>query len=490
MQVIALKNYQYNINTTRPSFKKQDNFNERTDFSREICNLIEEGKYGELQSKILLTKNTSLLPSYNHVFTKNYNTETLNIFAFWAKKYMELKDSTFSKKDNERALLVALAEHITNLDDFNPNANKNNKSSLSILDYCLDIKNDKFAKMLVKSKKFDNNLFELSRITNNLTSFPETTREIIINYMALIKKNEAEEIKKSASSHQLNKSTKKNSKLETNRVIPSKYTPKNLNEVGGMFEAKKAVNEFIIKPWSDKYRSQLIKNDIQMPNGFLLYGPPGCGKTYLVQAISQELDSPLYLLDLSSLGSSLGYETQNNLNEFFDILSKEYQETGEPQIVLLDELDSICGNRATMHTDWKRDDVNAVLKLLNNASEKGIIVLGATNFLDGLDPAILRTGRFDKKLEILPPNENEIKDILTKMLKFKPMAKMIMDKIPQIAKLMEGKTCSDINACIQLALRNAIFDNKVHINMSDIEKAINDLNFDKDKNIKLIGFTR
>ena len=53
---------------------------------------------------------------------------------------MELKDSTFSKKDNERALLVALAEHITNLDDFNPNANKNNKSSLSILGYCLDIK--------------------------------------------------------------------------------------------------------------------------------------------------------------------------------------------------------------------------------------------------------------------------------------------------------------------------------------------------------------
>ena len=66
------------------------------------------------------------------------------------------------------ALLVALAEHITNLDDFNPNAKKNHKSSLSILDYCLDIKNDKFAKMLIKSEKFDNKLFELSRISNNL----------------------------------------------------------------------------------------------------------------------------------------------------------------------------------------------------------------------------------------------------------------------------------------------------------------------------------
>ena len=100
MQIIALNNTRYNINIARPSFKRRDDFAERNDFSKEICNLVEAGKYGELQSKILLTKNTALLPSYNHVFTQHYDTETLNIFAFLAKKHMELKDTPFSKKDN------------------------------------------------------------------------------------------------------------------------------------------------------------------------------------------------------------------------------------------------------------------------------------------------------------------------------------------------------------------------------------------------------
>ena len=273
-----------------------------------------------------------------------------------------------------------------------------------------------------------------------------------------------------------------------NKVTPSKYSPQNLEEVGGMYEAKKAVNDFIIKPWSKNYRPQIIENNIQMPNGFLLYGPPGCGKTYLVQAISQELGLPLYLIDFSSLGSSLGYETQGNLNKFFKELEAEYKKTGKPQVVMLDELDSICAKRSQMHTDWKRDDVNAVLKLLNNASEKGIIVLGATNFIDMLDPAVLRTGRFDKKIEVSLPTKDERIDILVKMLRNKPIAKNLINKIPQIAQLTENKTCSDINAIMQAAMRNAIFDNRPLANMDDVQNAIKALEFEKDKIKRNIGY--
>ncbi len=485
MQVIALNKYQYN-NIIRPSFKKST-FDERWDFTEEICKLIEAGKYGELQSKLLLMKDIPLEPDYVHVFTKNYNTETLNIYAYLAQKYMELKDTPFSKKGNERSLLLSIAQSLIRQDDFNPNIKISSKSSFSILDHCVDVKNDEFAKLLVNSKKFNNDRFSLSRIATNSDKMPETTKTVFAMYMSLINKvqNDIEKSKLSKS-----KTKNDNNLLSRHRLMPSKYSPQTLDEVGGMFEAKKAVREFIVKPWSEEYHEQLVENDIQMPNGFLLYGPPGCGKTYLAQAISQELDLPLYQIDMGEIGSSLGNETQKNLNNFFKALEKEYEKTGTPQIVLLDELDSICGKRSSMHTDWKRDDVNAVLKLINNASEKGVILLGATNFLDMLDPAVLRTGRFDKKIEIPLPTEEERKDILQKMLQNKPIAQNLVSKIDEITTLTENKTCSDINAIIQTAMRNAIFANRPLANMNDIQDAIKTLDFEKDKNNRNIGFNR
>ena len=280
------------------------------------------------------------------------------------------------------------------------------------------------------------------------------------------------------------------SEIDRYKVIPSKFTPNTLNELGGMIEAKKSAQEFIIKPWLPKYRNKFIENDVQMPNGFMLYGPPGCGKTYLAMAIANEINVPMYRVNLGQIGSSKGHETEANLIKLFSKLEDKYNQTGEPSLLFLDELDSICGNRAKMHTDWKRDEVNTVLQLANNAGEKGIILIGATNFIDGLDPAILRTGRFDKKIEISFPTEEERIEILSKMLKNKPMGKIIIKHIPEIAKLTEGKTCSDLNAIVQSAFRNAIFKENLYLNINDIKEAIKALDFDKNKDLKLIGFNR
>lgn len=478
MQVVALNNYKYNVNIVRPAFKSSNNFKERYDFTEQICKLIDAGKYDELQSKLLLMKEIDLEPSYTHIYSKGYDSYELNVYAYLAKKYMDLSDTYFSKKEKERSILLSIAECLTKLNDFNPNAKKNKKNSFSILDYCIDIKNDEFAKLLVKSKKFNNDTFSLSCIATNSDKMPETTKTVFSMYISLLDKTEKSKIQ----------TKNANNSLLRHRLIPSKYSAQNLDEVGGMFEAKKAVQDFIIKPWSNEYHDKIEENDIQMPNGFLLYGPPGCGKTYLAQAISQELNLPLYQIDMGEIGSSLANETQKNLNKFFKELEKEYEKTGIPQIVLLDELDSICGKRSSMHTDWKRDDVNTVLKLINNASEKGIILLGATNFLDMLDPAVLRTGRFDKKIEIPLPSEEERKDILKKMLQNKPIAKRLVSKIDEIATLTENKTCSDLNAIIQTAMRNAIYANRPSANMNDIQNAIKNLDFEKNKDKRIIGF--
>ena len=272
-------------------------------------------------------------------------------------------------------------------------------------------------------------------------------------------------------------------KLKRYQVLPTQFSPKCLNDVGGMKEAKEAVKEYIINPWNPKYRKLIQENNVQMPNGFMLYGPPGNGKTYLVMAIAAQMGIPMLELDLSAIGSKYAYETENTIKYIFDELEKLYKNTKKPSILFMDELDSICANRASSNTDWKKDQINAILKLTNNASQKGIILIGATNLIEDLDPAIMRTGRFDKKIEIALPNEEERLDILTKLVKNRPMAENIKNQLSQIAKITEGKTCSDIVAIFHSAMRNAIFNNKAYISISDVEKAYKSLDYKPTKNI-------
>lgn len=259
------------------------------------------------------------------------------------------------------------------------------------------------------------------------------------------------------------------------KLDPNDHDPKSLDEVGGMFNAKKDINEFIIKPWHKDFREKIIQNKLNRPSGFLMSGPPGCGKTYIMKAIAAQTGYPLYEINLANIGDSEAYKTQNDLKKLFEDLGKLYNLTGEPSIVMLDELDSIAMDRKNCQTDWKKDDINALLMSINNSAQRGVIVVGATNAPDSLDPAVKRSGRLDKHIQISLPDYYETKDIIEKILSGRPIASELAKNTDVLTEKLKGMAPVDISSILHNTCLNAIYEYKDAADMEDFEKMYNSL---------------
>lgn len=267
--------------------------------------------------------------------------------------------------------------------------------------------------------------------------------------------------------------------------------PKSLDEVGGMFQAKKDIEEFILKPWDKDFREKIIANKLNRPSGFLLSGPPGCGKTYIMKAIAAQTGYDLYEINLANIGDSAGYKTQNDLKKLFDDLEELYKLTGEPSIVVLDELDSIAMDRKNCQTDWKKDDINALLMAINNSAQRGVIVVGATNDPDSLDSAVKRSGRLDKHIEIGLPSHEETKDIVEKILADRPIAADLLEHSDELAAKMKNLSPADISSILHNTCLNAIYEYKDSATMEDFDKMYEALKRDSNPTgrIRIKGFT-
>ena len=265
-------------------------------------------------------------------------------------------------------------------------------------------------------------------------------------------------------------------KLIEYQLIPNANDPKSFKDIGGMFETKKTLNDFIIKPWDKKYRQKIIDNKLQRPSGILLSGPPGCGKTFIMKALAAETGYDLYEINLATIGSSAAYETQNTMKEIFETLEEKYKQTGEPSILILDELDSIARSRKnSLMMDWRKDQINTLLLEMNNSSQRGIILIGATNFPEEIDEAVKRSGRLDKHLTISYPSEKEIYSIVEKLLEGRPVTAELMNHTQEIAHTLKGLSPADISTVINNTCLNAIYDNRDSATLEDFNKMFNAL---------------
>lgn len=189
-----------------------------------------------------------------------------------------------------------------------------------------------------------------------------------------------------------------------------------LNDVGGMSELKQTLRDKVIDPLE---RTELYETyGVTVVNGILLYGPPGTGKTYISEALAGELGYNFIDVTPADITSSLVGEASGNVEDLFDVAR-----ANQPCLVFVDEIDAIAAQRSggAQKTQSERQMVNQLLEELGGIQGEEIIFVGATNLVDEVDDALRRSGRFDERIELPPPDRTARKAILRIHLRDKPV---------------------------------------------------------------------
>ena len=177
-------------------------------------------------------------------------------------------------------------------------------------------------------------------------------------------------------------------------------------DIGGLDSELEQVREMIELPMR---HPELFKRlGIDPPKGVLLHGPPGTGKTLIAKAVANEIDASFHNISGPEIMSKYYGESEEQLREVFEEASEE-----APAIIFMDELDSIAPKREEAGGDVERRVVAQLLSLMDGLEERGeVVVIGATNRVDAIDPALRRGGRFDREIEVGVPDREGRKEIL------------------------------------------------------------------------------
>jgi transitional endoplasmic reticulum ATPase len=191
---------------------------------------------------------------------------------------------------------------------------------------------------------------------------------------------------------------------------------------------------------------------LTIPNGMLLYGPPGCGKTFFAQKFAEEVGYNFVLVNPSDVQSKYINATQENINNLF----KQAAENA-PTTIFFDELDALVPTREAELHQMHAAAVNEFLAQMNSASERGIFVIAATNRPEKIDPALLRTGRIDKKFFIPPPDGKAREELFKIYMKDRPTDLDINYEV--LSEKTNNYVSSDIKFIVDEASRIALRNN-------------------------------
>lgn len=224
---------------------------------------------------------------------------------------------------------------------------------------------------------------------------------------------------------------------------------KGLQKVAGMNDLKQQLDIDVIQPLiqKDKYK----KYGVEPLNGILLYGPPGCGKTFIAQCLAEEIGYSYFEIKPSDLASVYIHGTQEKIAKLF-----RKAEESNPSLIFIDEIDALLPNRNQGNlTHHYASEVNEFLSQITNCGEKSILVIGATNRPKAIDPAMLRTGRLEKHIYIDFPDFNARLGMLKQYLENRPCSEDL--DLFNLAILTVGYTSSDlkyiVNETAKLALK-------------------------------------
>ncbi len=219
-------------------------------------------------------------------------------------------------------------------------------------------------------------------------------------------------------------------------------------DVAGMQELKDYVTQKVIFMIKNKELAEQYR--ITPPNGMLLYGPPGCGKTFFAEKFAEETGFNFMLVKSSDIGSSLVHGTEAKIQKLFAKAAKN-----NPIVLCFDEFDALVPVRGAHGSEYQSGEVNEFLAQMNNCAKKGIFIVATSNRPDKIDPAILRTGRIDKQVFVPLPDYEARKAMFQMYIAKRPTTEDL--NLDEYAQKTDGYIASDIAFIVNDAAMTAAY---------------------------------
>ncbi|NLA38032.1 MAG: ATP-binding protein [Methanomicrobiales archaeon] len=250
-------------------------------------------------------------------------------------------------------------------------------------------------------------------------------------------------------------------------------------ELPGRPELEDFFNDHIIDIVRDeeKYR----RMGIEFPAATIIYGPPGCGKTFAVRKLAEFIGWPCYEINSESIASPFIHDTSKKISEVFDQAIRD-----APSVLIIDEMEAYLTSRAAAMSSGLHhvEEIAEFLRRIPEAISKKVLIFAMTNMLEEIDPAIVRTGRFDHKIELTYPTQVEVELLLEHVLMDLPVSDDV--DIHAISVLLAGHPFSDVTFVIREAGRLAVRQGKEVIDDECLRTAI-DANIANIRRFKLQG---
>lgn len=248
------------------------------------------------------------------------------------------------------------------------------------------------------------------------------------------------------------------------------YKTINFDDVGGLDTLKEAISMKIIKPFTNTNLFSRFKKKIG--GGILLYGPPGCGKTFIAQATAGECKAEFIPVHITDILSKYIGESEENISNIFSTARMK-----KPCVLFFDEIDTIAYNRSQLSSEYMRPAIDQLLTEIEgiDANTDKLLILGATNMPWDVDTAFKRPGRFDKAIFVSPPDYKARQIIFNLKLKDKPVKNIDYEALSHKTELYSG---ADIENVVEVATELVITEIMKtgidrSIEMKDLLTAIN-----------------
>lgn len=245
------------------------------------------------------------------------------------------------------------------------------------------------------------------------------------------------------------------------------------SDVGGMDSLKSELDRDVIKPLTT-HREKAAELGVSAPN-IIFHGPPGTGKTFMAKALATELGLPFTQLSGADIQSKWINESSQKVKALFEEATVVAKQEGGA-VVFLDELDSVLKNRDGGGSSHEEDNkvVNEFLNHLEDTEEHNIVFIGATNRLESLDEAGIRSGRIDKKIRVGKPDMEARKAVLAAQLDDRPSS-VTDDELREVAVETSGVVAADLELVVKTAAKQVLIRDGDYITVEDMRVGVEEL---------------